>query len=369
MRFLTSRDNDGKYLVVSIDISEERYLHSDGMTYSLGELIAETKRSRIQGVSPDGELTYFSLFKLAQYTVGKLKLSGKAVGYVNIVGDVNSDFAAFIIKDGADDSSFKTSILYGCKELPNTALRYSGVGDLILPDSVKVLHRLSLGASSWNFINLEDYNGTIEPMAFCDANFTALKLPRFMSELPRGLFARSNFKRIFPTVSLRKLGQYAFYKSKGFSSFHIPYGVQIIEKYCFFGSSIESVAIPENCKRIEECAFAECSSLSYVEFKGTDIEISDTAFLNCNKIRTISGTLPILKKMKFGCYKDGDRWRRVPSGGIRLSSSGQFIREVGIASNALDVIIPLDNVSLIKENGEVSLISLEEYYKLIGVFD
>ena len=355
MRFLTSRDNDGKYLVVSID---NEFKHSNIADNHICN--GEMKKGYRCKANTGGFVWGKGKWKFMRKADFPTTANGWNMGFCQLL----------IIKDGADDSSFKTSVLYGCKELPNVALRHSGVGDLILPDSVEVLHRLSLGASSWNFINLEDYKGTIEPMAFCDANFTALKLPRFMSELPRGLFARSNFTRIFPTVSLRKLGQYAFYKSRGFSSFHIPYGVQTIEKYCFFGSSIESVSIPENCKSIEECAFAECSSLSYVEFRGTDTEISDTAFLNCNKIRTVSGTLPMLKKMKFGCYKDGDKWKRVPSDGIRLStSSGKFIKEVGIASNALDVIIPLDNVSLIKENGEVSLISLEEYYKLIGVFD
>lgn len=61
----------------------------------------------------------------------------------------------------------------------------------------------------------------------------------------------------------------------------LPSSLTKISDYAFWQSNIKSILIPSNVKTIGNSAFFDCKELSDVQGKIQEIDIEDSAFLNC----------------------------------------------------------------------------------------
>ena len=87
----------------------------------------------------------------------------------------------------------------------------------------------------------------------------------------------------------------------GFSSIHIPTGMEIIEPYTFCGSKLTSVVIPPNIKTIAENAFIYSYDLANVEFSQGLVRIEKDAFKRTDiKEVVFPKSLKQLSKRAFG---------------------------------------------------------------------
>ena len=81
------------------------------------------------------------------------------------------------------------------------------------------------------------------------------------------------------TVVLGPNGEAVVVQKQSFplSSFAIPSGVCEVEEEAFAGLPINSVFVPDSCRKIDAGAFSNCASLKLVSLP-KDCEIDDTAF-------------------------------------------------------------------------------------------
>ena len=91
----------------------------------------------------------------------------------------------------------------------------------------------------------------------------------------------------------------------GFTSIHIPTGIEIIEPYAFSCSKLTSVVIPSNVKTIAENAFIYSYDLAHVEFSQGLERIEKNAF-ECTKIREVElpKSAKQVSKRAFGFNKE-----------------------------------------------------------------
>lgn len=367
MQFLVENNDSDLYKVVELD----NFYNFEESYYTKEDLLIEDKKNKILGVLGNEDFVYFTPVKIAQYVASRSKLNGDSTVIQLMLGENGSNFAALeVVADtiNEDDSGHRLIVCYGVEELPDLALdcacehtlalHYVYDCDLVLPSTVKVLHKFALGTTKYRNIDLTDYKGVIEPFAFQGATFHHLRLPSKMKELPQGAFAESTFTRVLLPDNLISIGDYAFYKSTGFEIFLLSDNLENVGKFSFYMSSIHAVSFPKSVNYVGECAFSKCSSLRYVEISGSSDNIAETAFEGSGSISIISGTVDSFRKFKFGCYKTLDGvYKKIPSGGARLST----------ADGTSITYKPLEVVYLLDDNGDRRKLSVPEYYTLIGV--
>ncbi len=83
-------------------------------------------------------------------------------------------------------------------------------------------------------------------------------------------------------VVVRHIGEYAFCKSRKLCVIILPETIETIGRGAFFDcKSLVSINIPEKVKKIEPKTFFNNKNLEYIYLKNSEVEIDDTAFLEC----------------------------------------------------------------------------------------
>lgn len=91
-----------------------------------------------------------------------------------------------------------------------------------------------------------------------------------MKAVPGFCFCGSNIDNLTIPNGVTKIGWFAFQNCSRLKSIAIPDSVTHIDAYAFYGcSSLESITIPEGVTTINKFAFAACTSLQTVNFTGT----------------------------------------------------------------------------------------------------
>ncbi len=114
-------------------------------------------------------------------------------------------------------------------------------------------------------------------------------------------FYQSNITSVHLPVSLREIGEEAFYGNPLLSNVHIPESVSRIGAKSFYKSGIESIKVSNQVKKIEHGAFAICRNLKNVELPEGLESLGLDAFGECEKIQFIE--LPsTLKNIDRGVF-------------------------------------------------------------------
>lgn len=136
-------------------------------------------------------------------------------------------------------------------------------------------------------------------------------------------FYQSNITSVHLPVSLREIGEEAFYGNPLLSNVHIPESVSRIGAKSFYNSGIERIKVSNQVKKIEHGAFAICRNLKNVELPEGLESLGIDAFGECIELQFIE--LPsTLKNIDRGVF-----WRctnlqkiEIPAG---VESIGEYV--------------------------------------------
>ena len=136
-------------------------------------------------------------------------------------------------------------------------------------------------------------------------------------------FYQSNITSVHLPVSLREIGEEAFYGNPLLCNIHIPENVSRIGAKSFYNSGIERIKVSKHVKKIEHGAFAICLNLKNVELPEGLESLGLDAFGECIKLQFIE--LPsTLKNIDRGVF-----WRctnlqkiEIPAG---VESIGEYV--------------------------------------------
>ena len=90
------------------------------------------------------------------------------------------------------------------------------------------------------------------------------------------------------TYTVERIGEYAFsyeyshINAPRLVSVVLPNTIKSIGKSAFWESKIESIKLPIGLERIEDYAFQKCSSLKYVYFPPSPLELGSCCFRRCS---------------------------------------------------------------------------------------
>ena len=136
-------------------------------------------------------------------------------------------------------------------------------------------------------------------------------------------FYQSNITSVHLPVSLREIGEEAFYGNPLLCNIHIPENVSRIGAKSFYNSGIERIKVSNQVKKIEHGTFAICRNLKNVEFPEGLESLGIDAFGECIELQFIE--LPsTLKNIDRGVF-----WRctnlqkiEIPAG---VESIGEYV--------------------------------------------
>lgn len=90
------------------------------------------------------------------------------------------------------------------------------------------------------------------------------------------------------TTNVDKFDMYAFGNCANLAGIDIPSSVTSIGNYCFTGSGIREITIPEGCETLNTSTFANCLNLEKVTILSDNVTIGRSAFEGCVKLKTIA---------------------------------------------------------------------------------
>lgn len=179
------------------------------------------------------------------------------------------------------------SAFYGC----------SGITSLTIGKAVT-----SIGASafegcsglfsvSWNAHNCQDFSGsTSSPFGKINTGIVLFAFGDEVENIPDYLcYGMSNVLSVELPVSLKRIGNRAFYQCTGLEAATLPDGLTTIGEYAFYGcTALTAVTIPESLRVVEKNAYQSCSNLEILDIKEGVEYIGDLAFSMCPKVETVN---------------------------------------------------------------------------------
>ena len=162
--------------------------------------------------------------------------------------------------------------------------------------------------------------------AFYNCHMYDIGLPDGLQIINEGAFANANLRKII-----------------------IPSGLEELPDNCFYGCYFEKIVIPENIKKIDYGAFASCRYLSDVTIEGTEIEMSDMVFHNCELLLS-AGPIGGEYNIKYGwdkkipdyafsnsCITDVAFSDSISAVGWNAFSGCQNLEKIKLPSNIIDI--------------------------------
>ena len=144
-----------------------------------------------------------------------------------------------------------------------------------------------------------------------DDTLTNLSLPETIIEIESSAFAYcgafSNcikLKDIYFPDSLKKIGNYAFFKCPAIESLYFGDGLIIIGEYAFIScSALKEIDFNDKLEEIKEGAFMKCYSLKNVSFPESLKKIGKDAFYGCKAMTEVNIPASV-ETIKGSAFKD-----------------------------------------------------------------
>ncbi len=120
-------------------------------------------------------------------------------------------------------------------------------------------------------------------------NLKSITFSEGITEMGEYFFSETDLSRFTVTYpsTLKKIGDYAFYKCKGLEEFTVPESVTTLGESVFKEATIKRIVLPENMQSIGEACFKETSIESIVMPKTLN-SLGKNAFGGCDSLTSIS---------------------------------------------------------------------------------
>lgn len=119
--------------------------------------------------------------------------------------------------------------------------------------------------------------------AFYFTGVTNLIIPNSVTTIGISAFESSAITNITLSNSLTSIGSYAFWNCEKLMSIQIPYGVTTLKNSTFVQCpNLTSVTIPNSVTTIETTTFYSCQNLKSIKIPNSVTTIKSGAFLECN---------------------------------------------------------------------------------------
>lgn len=145
-------------------------------------------------------------------------------------------------------------------------------------------------------------------------------------KVPQNVTIPSTVSNRGKTYIVERIGKDAF-ENSGLLSVVLPNTIKSIGEHAFRKSSLESIKLPIGLERIEDGAFYECSSLKYVYFPPTPLELRGACFCECPNLIRQEGYHPgITRTSKYStiCFYESPIDKQFESGEIKRTFSYNY---------------------------------------------
>ena len=152
----------------------------------------------------------------------------------------------------------------------------SGLTSVDIPDSVTFIdHYAFCDCSNLATVKLSDSLQSLGTEAFARTPITSIEIPKTLTECGgfSGPFSECpNLKTASFQNGTTLIAEHVFDNCTGLETVTIPSTVTEIGYEAFVGSGLTSVEIPDSVTRIDDGAFNDCSSLTNVQYCGTEAQ-------------------------------------------------------------------------------------------------
>lgn len=335
---------------------KRKYEHSGYCKYEIDDL---TKSASITGyvggedVCVPSEIDGFPVRKIALqafYRNGTIKTVDISEGVITIersAFDTCGELTNVKLPEGL--KSIDNKAFWNCKKLSQITLPESleklgngvfcgcdAITELKIPKNLSRIDNYALACQNLKSIVVDENNKAYYSEGNCvvtkEGNTVIavaynFKFPEGLTEVRGAFYGYDWLTEITLPESVKKIGDYTFYRCKNldkiewptglteigsyafgdtaFEEFEIPETVSKIGNNAFTEMKIKEIVIPENVTQIPSGAFAMCRQLENVVFTGEVSEIGSRAFTMCDKLKTIKlpDTITVIGlDMFWGCY-------------------------------------------------------------------
>lgn len=197
-----------------------------------------------------------------------------------IFEDTEQKFIPSGLYAGITAPNFKFEFPETIKEVGDSAFAYSSIDKFELPKAVTTIPtNCYAGCFNIKTLNLPENIETLKTKAFYfNKNLETINLNTKIKEIPSYCFAGSNITSITIPNNVSSIGSYAFSGCSKLTTINYSNKVSVIPNYCFQNcASLTEVTIPSTVKTLNVGAYAGCNSLTKITIPGTVTKIYDIA--------------------------------------------------------------------------------------------
>lgn len=194
--------------------------------------------------------------------------------------DTKQKFLPSGLYAGITAENFKFEIPQTIEEVGDSAFAYSSIDKFELPEAVKTIpSNCYAGCFNIKNLNLPENIETLKTKAFYfNKNLETINLNTKIKEIPSYCFTGSSITSITIPNNVSNIGSYAFSGCSKLTTINYSNKVSIIPNYCFQNcTSLTEVTIPSTVKTLNAGAYAGCNSLTKITIPGTVTKIYDIA--------------------------------------------------------------------------------------------
>ena len=236
-----------------------------------------------------------------------------------------------------DDSVFENCKSLKTVKIPSgiTNIEYNTFKDCESLESVDLPSGLTIidfgafsGCKKLKSIKIPDNVTTISDsvFAYCES-LESITIPKGVTSISSDLFyGCKSLKNVAFNGSITAIGSYAFEETK-IASFDIPDGITKIEEYTFSGcTDLTTISIPKSVTSINRFAFKGCTSLSVVNYAGSEEAWSNIVIDSTNA--------PLLNATINYAEENPDKYNIIVNSGTSDYSSAVLNKKITITADA-----------------------------------
>lgn len=219
---------------------------------------------------------------------------------IDLYYTINADQKSVTVTKGP--SSYTGSLIeipatvtYQGKEYTVTTIGYQAfqqtkISEVIMPNTITEIESYAFNSSEVGNVTFSKNLKKIGDYAFNSTNIQQVELFEGLESIGKNAFHGGSYQEHIKTLilpnTLLEIGENAF-AYNAITFLKIPDKIEEIKSKTFEHCNLDSVILPNKLRIIGESAFANCSSIRYIKFPSTLIEIEQSAFSGCTSLRSI----------------------------------------------------------------------------------
>lgn len=180
-------------------------------------------------------------------------------------------------------------------DIGERAFENTGLGIFMIPDKVTTIGESAFEGSEIWMTSVPDGVTEIADGAFRNSKMLQITMPETITKIGANAFEGTPMKSVIIPDAVTSIGDCAFLNAHNLAQLTLPdTGEFTIGKQAFYGTAIEDLTIPQNCKKISEQAFSgdeqEQSTLATVRIENSTVVIANNAFSRTTVIYAETGS-------------------------------------------------------------------------------